>query len=119
MNGWVCNVRDGCVEAVLHGPEVAVRALVERARQGPSAVRVEAVEASECEGVFPASGRGSRTEPTPSPLVPRCRGAYQRRLENLSTRKSSKVLTAGDKCLREGYSAWMVMSGGLQSGSTA
>lgn len=34
LSGWVRNRQDGSVEAVLHGPELAVRTMVERCREG-------------------------------------------------------------------------------------
>jgi acylphosphatase len=43
LSGWVRNRRDGSVEAVLCGPEEAVRDMVERCRRGPSLARVAAV----------------------------------------------------------------------------
>ncbi|MCB1916546.1 MAG: acylphosphatase [Rhodocyclaceae bacterium] len=49
LDGWVRNRSDGCVEAVVRGPEVAVRAFIDWAFQGPPAARVEAVEVAEAE----------------------------------------------------------------------
>lgn len=43
LAGWVRNRLDGSVEAVLSGPEDAVRAMIERCRQGPPGARVSAV----------------------------------------------------------------------------
>lgn len=37
VNGWVRNLRDGRVEAVLQGDEAAVRAMLELMREGPGA----------------------------------------------------------------------------------
>lgn len=44
LDGWVRNRSDGSVEAVFHGSEAAVRAMIARCRQGPPAARVERVE---------------------------------------------------------------------------
>lgn len=41
--GWVRNRRDGSVEAVVHGKQAAVEALVSWARRGPGAARVDEV----------------------------------------------------------------------------
>jgi acylphosphatase len=41
LSGWVRNRRDGSVEALISGPEPAVRAMIERCRRGPSAARVD------------------------------------------------------------------------------
>jgi acylphosphatase len=43
LSGWVRNRRDGSVEAVLAGPENAVRDMIERCRRGPPLARVAAV----------------------------------------------------------------------------
>ena len=50
VSGWVRNRRDGSVEAVIDGPPDALEALIERARRGPSAARVESVDVSETQG---------------------------------------------------------------------
>jgi acylphosphatase len=44
LSGWVRNLPDGSVRALVHGPEPAVRAMVEAMRRGPPAARVDAVE---------------------------------------------------------------------------
>ena len=44
LSGWVRNRRDGSVEAVLCGPEAAVRQMIERCRHGPPMARVAAVQ---------------------------------------------------------------------------
>ncbi|MCP5237904.1 MAG: acylphosphatase [Zoogloeaceae bacterium] len=49
LSGWVRNRTDGCVEAVVNGPELAVRAFIDWAFQGPPAARVDAVEVEESE----------------------------------------------------------------------
>lgn len=43
LSGWVRNRRDGSVEAVLCGPEEAVRTMIERCRQGPPGAMVSAI----------------------------------------------------------------------------
>ena len=40
LTGWTRNLRDGRVEAVLAGPEDAVRRVSDLARRGPPAARV-------------------------------------------------------------------------------
>ncbi len=47
VTGWVRNRRDGDVEAVLQGEAEAVAALIDWARHGPPAARVDAVEVSD------------------------------------------------------------------------
>jgi acylphosphatase len=42
--GWVCNRRDGAVEAVFEGPANAVRALVDFCSGGPRGASVAAVD---------------------------------------------------------------------------
>ena len=44
--GWVCNRRDGAVEAVFEGPPGDVRALVEFCRRGPRGAEVDSVTTS-------------------------------------------------------------------------
>ena len=44
LRGWVRNRRAGEVEALAQGPAQAVAALVDWARRGPPAARVEGVE---------------------------------------------------------------------------
>jgi acylphosphatase len=43
LSGWVRNRRDGSVEALLAGPEDAVRDMIERCRRGPPLARVAAI----------------------------------------------------------------------------
>jgi acylphosphatase len=43
LSGWVRNRRDGSVEALFSGPEAAVRAMIERCREGPPTARVERI----------------------------------------------------------------------------
>ena len=52
VTGWVRNCRDGSVEAVVHGEESALAAIVEWARRGPPAARVDDVVVSPAEGTF-------------------------------------------------------------------
>ena len=44
VTGWVRNLSDGRVEAVLEGPPAAVDGVVSWCRQGPDAARVDGVE---------------------------------------------------------------------------
>lgn len=44
LSGWVRNRRDGSVEALVHGPQDAVSAIVEWARKGPAGALVQAVD---------------------------------------------------------------------------
>lgn len=55
VSGWVRNRRDGSVEAVISGPEAAVRDLIERCRRGPPLARVAAVDEAS-EAVAPEPG---------------------------------------------------------------
>ena len=55
LSGWVRNRRDGSVEALLSGPEDAVRYMIERCHRGPSLARVTAVS-QEIEAVAPDPG---------------------------------------------------------------
>jgi acylphosphatase len=61
LSGWVRNRRDGSVEAVLAGPEDAVRDMIERCRRGPPLARVAAVSETIEEG---APDPGFRQLPT-------------------------------------------------------
>ena len=47
LGGWVRNLTDGRVEAVLEGPRDRVEAVVDWCRRGPPGARVEAVETAE------------------------------------------------------------------------
>ncbi|MCD6340503.1 MAG: acylphosphatase [Desulfurococcales archaeon] len=44
VTGWVRNLPDGSVEAVVEGPEDRVRKIIEWAHRGPPLARVERVE---------------------------------------------------------------------------
>lgn len=44
VTGWVRNLPDETVEAILEGEEVEVRAVVQWCRRGPSGARVDGVE---------------------------------------------------------------------------
>lgn len=50
--GWVCNRRDGTVEAVVHGTAETVEAITRWARRGPSDAEVTAVDVEAAEGTF-------------------------------------------------------------------
>lgn len=47
ISGWVRNCSDGSVEAVVHGTEAAVAAIIECAQRGPRASRVSGVMVSD------------------------------------------------------------------------
>jgi acylphosphatase len=44
VSGWVRNLRDGRVEALLEGPPAAVERVVAWCREGPARARVDGVE---------------------------------------------------------------------------
>jgi acylphosphatase len=48
--GWVRNRRDGSVEAMIQGSDAALDALIQWARVGPPAARVESLEVGEASG---------------------------------------------------------------------
>jgi acylphosphatase len=50
--GWVRNRRNGDVEAVVHGEDSAVAAVIEWARRGPRNAAVDAVTVSETDGTY-------------------------------------------------------------------
>lgn len=61
LAGWVRNRSDGTVEALFHGPEEAVDAMLRRCEDGPSAARVESVRAEPSDE---DPGQGFRKAPT-------------------------------------------------------
>ena len=50
--GWIRNRADGTVEAVIHGTADAVDRLLETARRGPPAARVEGIATTAIEGSY-------------------------------------------------------------------
>jgi len=52
VTGWVRNRRDGTVEALIAGEQAALEAMIEWARRGPPAARVDRVETETAEGEF-------------------------------------------------------------------
>lgn len=50
--GWVRNRRDGSVEAMLQGDEMALEALIDWCRRGPARARVERLEIADGQGEF-------------------------------------------------------------------
>ena len=50
LAGWVRNRRDGTVEAVLQGEAAAVQAVLDWARRGPPAARVDRIDAQPAQG---------------------------------------------------------------------
>ncbi len=44
LNGWVRNRRDGTVEALFQGPDLAVASMIEACRNGPPAAKVIELE---------------------------------------------------------------------------
>jgi acylphosphatase len=49
LDGWVRNVNDGSVEALVSGPTKAVEAFVGAATQGPHGAKVKAVDLHKCD----------------------------------------------------------------------
>lgn len=54
LRGWVRNRRDGAVEATIAGPDAAVQRLLQWARRGAPAARVDGVASFIADGSFAA-----------------------------------------------------------------
>lgn len=52
LSGWVRNRSDGTLEAVIQGEAVAVEVLIDWARRGPPAARVDHFEVCDVEGEY-------------------------------------------------------------------
>ena len=52
VTGWVCNLPDGSVEAVIQGSTAVVNALLAWTRTGPPMAQVERVIVDETQGQF-------------------------------------------------------------------
>lgn len=57
ISGWVRNRSDGSVEAMVHGTEAAVVAIIECAQHGPRASQVSGVTISDVENAENFGGR--------------------------------------------------------------
>lgn len=44
LNGWVRNLPDGSVEALVSGPESAIHGIIDTCRHGPRLARVDSIE---------------------------------------------------------------------------
>jgi acylphosphatase len=60
ITGWVCNRKDGTVEAFVQGSAHAVEAITKWAHRGPDDARVSGVE------IFEASGEFAKFEKRPT-----------------------------------------------------
>ncbi|MGH1481319.1 MAG: acylphosphatase [Geminicoccales bacterium] len=60
LDGWVRNLADGSVEAVLAGPEQPVRDMIELCREGPPLAKVMAVKEATFEGAVEPGFRQRR-----------------------------------------------------------
>ena len=58
VTGWVRNLSDGRVEALIEGPDEAVEAMVEWCRRGPAAARVDRVAIAGRDQAAPAEHTG-------------------------------------------------------------
>ncbi len=54
VDGWVCNLPDGRVEAVAAGPASALAEFARWLAQGPPRAKVSAVSSEACDEVVPA-----------------------------------------------------------------
>ncbi|MEJ1921052.1 acylphosphatase [Microbacterium sp. KHB019] len=64
VTGWVRNLRDGAVEAELHGPDAAVQDVLEAIAHGPAGSHVDEVALS---GTASGSATRSRSTRLPDP----------------------------------------------------
>ena len=64
LDGWVRNLRDGTVEALIAGPADQVDEMIEAARRGPPASKVEAVRVEKADAVELIGRSGFLTLPT-------------------------------------------------------
>jgi len=55
LAGWVRNLRDGSVEACVHGDAEAIDAIMTWAKRGPPAARVDRVSIVETDDALPAA----------------------------------------------------------------
>lgn len=53
LNGWVRNLADGSVEAVISGPSGAVDNMIQQCHSGPSSAQVTSVEVSKWDSEVP------------------------------------------------------------------
>lgn len=53
LNGWVRNLADGSVEAVISGPSEAVDNMIQQCHSGPSTAQVTSVEVSKWDNHVP------------------------------------------------------------------
>jgi len=56
INGWVRNCPDGAVEALIHGPDEAVKQMTAWLRHGPSSAVVSRVQVTPADGEAPSPG---------------------------------------------------------------